>query len=61
MKELSYIEIDATAGGRPSWLFIYSAVVDFFEGFSEGWKDADPSRRGGLDGWTLPNGESLPT
>jgi hypothetical protein len=59
MIELTFNEIEATAGGRPGWLFVYDAVVDFIDGFQAGWRDG--GAQGGLDGWTMPNGESLPT
>jgi hypothetical protein len=59
MVELSYSETDTVAGGRPNWILVYEAISDFVDGFREGWRDG--GAQGGLDGWTMPNGESLPT
>lgn len=64
MEELSYAEIEEVSGGRPPWYVVAQWLSDFASGFADGWRDGTRdinNSGGGSDGWTMPNGESLPT
>lgn len=58
MQELSYDEIENVAGAG-----IIKNIIDFCAGFAEGFSQGMDyiNHSGGMDGWSLPNGESLGT
>lgn len=64
MEELSSVEIEKISGGQAPWWAILQWASDFVSGFEDGWRDGTRdinNSGGGSDGWTMPNGESLPT
>lgn len=64
MEELSSVEIEEISGGLAPWYVVIQWFSDFASGFADGWRDGARDLNnsgGGSDGWTMPNGESLPT